>query len=59
MAIIKSVGYDCSKCIKYCITMPVNCVQEHYIIYNEICDGCGLCIPVCKSESIYWNKKVE
>ena len=28
-------------------------------IYNENCDGCGLCIPVCKSESIYWNKKVE
>jgi len=52
-AIAKNENYDCSKCIKYCLTLPVICDQKHYYIIENQCNGCGDCVFVCKENAIF------
>jgi Pyruvate/2-oxoacid:ferredoxin oxidoreductase delta subunit len=58
-AICKKANYNCSKCIKYCLSIKVPCNPEHYIFCYEQCDACGLCIPACPVDAIIWYKVPE
>ena len=40
-------GYCCAKCVKYCLSMDVPCKPCTSIVCEDLCDGCGLCIPAC------------
>ncbi|MBP6978208.1 MAG: 4Fe-4S binding protein [Lentimicrobiaceae bacterium] len=53
-AIQKARSNACAKCIGYCLTMQVPCNPELYVIHYDLCDSCGLCVPSCPHEAIYW-----
>lgn len=60
-AIIEIPNPNCDKCVKYCITMKVNCSPVNYFIKYEDCINCGLCLSVCPSNAIEWvtNRNIE
>ena len=46
-AIREPSEFCCAKCVKYCLAMEVPCKPVGVYICPDLCDGCGLCIPVC------------
>jgi Fe-S-cluster-containing hydrogenase component 2 len=56
-AIFEPLDVCCAKCMKYCMTMEVDCKREKPAIAVERCDGCGLCLPICPASAITWNTR--
>ena len=54
-AIFEPLNVCCAKCMKYCMTMEVDCKREKPAIAVDRCDGCGLCLPVCPVSAITWS----
>jgi ferredoxin len=54
-AIFEPLNVCCAKCMKYCMTMEVDCKREKPAIAVGLCDGCGVCIPVCTVGAIGWS----
>jgi len=52
-AIIEKENYNCGKCIKYCLTMEVECTPGSFIINNLPCNQCDKCIEICPEKAIY------
>jgi dihydroorotate dehydrogenase (fumarate) len=45
-------GVGCGRCHQVCIYSGVDLVDDRYVINNQNCDGCGLCVEVCPNEAI-------
>jgi Pyruvate/2-oxoacid:ferredoxin oxidoreductase delta subunit len=54
-AIFEPLNICCAKCVKYCMTLKVDCRREKPTIAVTLCDGCGLCLLVCPVSAITWN----
>ena len=37
--------------------MPVTKAREVAIVDNDLCDECGLCMPLCPPEAIHMTRK--
>lgn len=58
-AILESSGTNCSRCIKYCLSLDVPCNPDQYIFVYERCNHCGLCIEKCTQSAIYLFNPVK
>ncbi len=45
-------GVGCDKCYQICIYSAVDLVGDRYVINEENCDGCGLCVDICPNQAI-------
>jgi Pyruvate/2-oxoacid:ferredoxin oxidoreductase delta subunit len=54
-AILESLHLLCSKCVKYCMTLEVDCQREPPRVDLDRCDGCGLCLAACPDDAIHWT----
>lgn len=50
---------SCSKCVKYCLSMPVPCKPGSLVVSAEHCTGCGECIAVCEYGAIGWAERAS
>ena len=45
-------GVGCGRCHQVCIYSAVKLVGDRYVISDQDCDGCGLCVDICPNEAI-------
>ena len=45
-------GVGCGRCHQVCIYSGVDLFDDKYVINEENCDGCGLCVEICPNEAI-------
>jgi NADPH-dependent glutamate synthase beta subunit-like oxidoreductase len=45
-------GVGCGRCYQVCIYSGVDLVGERYVINDQNCDGCWLCVEICPNEAI-------
>ena len=45
-------GVGCGRCHQVCIYSSVKLEGDRYVISEDDCDGCGLCIDICPNEAI-------
>ncbi len=45
-------GVGCGRCHQVCIYSGVDLVGDRYVINEQNCDGCGLCVEICPNEAI-------
>lgn len=53
-AIFAPLNICCAKCVKYCMTIAVDCHREKPSIAVDRCDACGLCLEACSAGAIDW-----
>jgi Pyruvate/2-oxoacid:ferredoxin oxidoreductase delta subunit len=56
-AIFEPLNICCAKCVKYCMTLEVDCHREKPAIAIDRCDACGVCLDVCPEQAITWIPK--
>ncbi len=54
-AIVRTGSSQCAKCMKYCISLEVNCHPDYLVFIYEHCNSCGLCIETCPADAISWH----
>jgi epoxyqueuosine reductase QueG len=54
-AIFEPLNVCCAKCVKYCMTIEVDCHREKPAVAVDRCDACGLCIDACAFGAIAWT----
>ena len=45
-------GVGCGRCYQVCIYSSVKLEGDRYVISEDDCDGCGLCVDICPNEAI-------
>jgi Pyruvate/2-oxoacid:ferredoxin oxidoreductase delta subunit len=50
---------NCDNCVVYCPDMAVNRVGNDYVVLNDYCKGCGLCVKECPTGSMKMQEELR